>query len=108
MRARVWLLGILGAIAGVLLWLSFAYSPAEIAAGAIQDAVGLDRNDCPGCALCGLSRAFSFASRGEWRDAAELNRLFFPAYILTWLMALGGLWTVIRCLWPRSGKGEHA
>ena len=108
LRARVWLLGILGAIAGVVLWLSFVYSPAEIAAGAVQEAVGLEQKDCPGCALCGLSRAFSFASRGEWRDAGELNRLVFPAYGLTWLMALGGLGTIIRGLWPRRGKGEQA
>ena len=106
--ARTWLLGILGALAGVALWLSFAFSPAEVAAGAIQDAVGLERSDCPGCSLCGLSRAFSFASHGEWRDAGELNRLFFPAYSLIWLIALSGLWVVTRYLWSRRDKENHS
>jgi hypothetical protein len=106
--ARAWLLGILGAIAGVVLWLSFAFSPAEVSAGAIQGALGLERSDCPGCALCGLSRAFSLASHGEWRGAGELNKLFFLAYSFTWLMALSGLWVVSRHLWVRKGKGNHS
>ena len=87
-RTLCWILTLLGLVAASVLVLSFAFTPEEVVAGAIQEAFGVTHNDCPGCAFCGLSRAFSSASHGDWMTALELNRLFLPAYGLIWLMAL--------------------
>ena len=88
-RTFCWIFAILGALSVGVLALSFLYTPSEVAAGAFQRALGIDAPSCPGCALCGLSRAFSLASHGEWRDAMGLNILFLPAYGGVWAMALG-------------------
>jgi hypothetical protein len=99
-QVRWWLLAVVGVVAWGVLGVSFAFTSQEIAAGEIQQALGMEQEACPGCALCGLSRAFSAASHGSWQVAMDLSRLFFPAYGVTWLMAIGGLvaWARLVCV----------
>ena len=105
-RTLCWIFTILGVLSVCVLTFSFVYSPSEVAAGAIQAAMGIEAPDCPGCALCGLTRAFPLASHGQWRDAMDLNILFLPAYGGVWAMALGAPFTAGRLIQARKPAGE--
>jgi hypothetical protein len=37
----------------------------------------------PGCALCGMTTAFLHLSRGEWTQAAAVNRAAVPLYLFS-------------------------
>ena len=52
-----WVAGLFGLAAALALALSFLYTPEAMASGAPLAAVGLEATGCPGCPLCGLSRA---------------------------------------------------
>ena len=105
-RTLCWIFTILGVLSVCVLTLSFVYSTSEVAGGAIQATKGIAAPDCPGCALCGLSRAFSLASHGQWRDAMDLNILFLPAYGGVWAMALGAPFAVGRLIQARTSAGK--
>jgi len=54
-----------------------------MAVGAPWRLVGLTPHPCPGCAVCGMSRAFTALSHGELARAVEFNAgvlLFYPAF----------------------------
>lgn len=85
-----WLGLIYGIGAAVVLLVSFGWPPEAIAAGAPWTELGFRPVACVGCALCGLSRAFSLLSHGEVLVAMSLNPLVFFAWPLTWVVALGG------------------
>ncbi len=107
-RTLCWIFTILGVLSVCVLALSFLYTPSEVATGAIQSALGVDAPSCPGCALCGLTRAFSLASPGEWRDAMGLNILFLPAYGGVWALALGLPFATGRLFQSRKPAGDES
>ena len=96
-----------GLAAAAALAASLAWSPAELGAGAPLAALGLEPGRCQGCALCGLSRGFAHASRGELAAALCLNPLVAVAYPLAWL-AVAGAPLSVRVLWRswRSACGS--
>ena len=75
-----------GAIA--LLAVSLAYTPEQIAAGGPLASLRLA--PCPGCVLCGMSRAFCAASHLRLDEAFQFNPLVALIYPLVWGLALGG------------------
>lgn len=80
---------VLGLGSVLVLAASLAWTPAEWGAGAPQAWLGLEAQPCSGCALCGLSRAFAFASRGELGRALAHNPLVVPAYLAALSLAAG-------------------
>lgn len=67
-----------------------------MANGAPVRLLGLEPQPCPGCVLCGMSRAFTAASHGEFARALDFNPLVLLAYPAAWaLVAAAGL-IVIR------------
>ena len=85
-----WLGLIYGLGAGLVLFVSFGWTPEAIAGGAPWTELGLRPMACAGCGFCGLSRAFSLLSHGELLVALSLNPLVLLAWPLTWVLALGG------------------
>lgn len=79
----------LGLGAALALAASLAFTPAEIGAGALQECLGLVASPCPGCPLCGLSRAFAHLGRAELAAAFELNPLVAIAYPAAVVCAAG-------------------
>lgn len=84
----------IGALA--LLAVSFAYTPETIVGGG--PLAGLRAAPCPGCVLCGMSRAFCAASHLRLDEAFAFNPLVAVIYPLVWALALGGPWLA----WSRS------
>jgi hypothetical protein len=101
LRSRAWILGILGGCALLALILSAAYGPEAMAGGAALRALGVDPLPCPGCPLCGMSRAFACVTHGELSRALEFNRGVVLAYPAAFALALGGPAFLVRDLWKR-------
>ena len=97
-RTRLWTAGLLAALALCLLALSAALAPDALAAGAPESWLGLAPHSCPGCPLCGMSRAFSCATRADFARAWDLNHGVVIAYPLTLFFAVAGLVVVHRTL----------
>ncbi|MDH5491619.1 MAG: DUF2752 domain-containing protein [Myxococcales bacterium] len=100
-----WLNGILVAVialpgiwAAGALTASFVWTPEGIAAGEHLDALGLHLNACSGCGLCGMSRAFSALSHGDFGAAFEYNPGVFGAWPLFWVLAFVSAWGAIHLL----------
>ncbi len=91
----------LAPLAAAALWASFHYSVEAMAQGAPWQAVGLEPVPCPGCLLCGLSRAFTAASHGELTRALAFNPLVALAYPTFWATALAGPPLAFRLVRPR-------
>jgi hypothetical protein len=89
-RAVAICLGICGCAALAALVASCVWSPAELAAGAPLELVGVPRRACPGCPLCGMSRAFAALSRLRVDEALAFNRGVLVAYPAAALLALAG------------------
>lgn len=85
-----------GALA--LLAVSFAYTPEQIAQGG--PLAGLRLAPCPGCVLCGMSRAFCAASHLRLDEAFQFNPLVALIYPLVWGLAVGGPWLA----WSRRAR----
>jgi hypothetical protein len=92
-RNAAWLRLVLLALAPIAiaaLVASFVWGVDAMSGGAPWKLVGLAPRVCPGCAACGLSRAFSAASHGELVRALAFNpavALLYPAF---WAVAIGG------------------
>ncbi|MCC6408512.1 MAG: DUF2752 domain-containing protein [Planctomycetes bacterium] len=71
-----------------LLAISLAYTPEEIADGGPLASLRLP--PCPGCVLCGMSRAFCAASHLRLDEAFRFNPLVAVIYPLVWGLAIGG------------------
>jgi hypothetical protein len=69
---------------------SLAYTPEQIVDGG--PLASFDLPACPGCALCGMSRAFCAASHLRFEEALRLNPLVLLLYPLVWTVAVGGPW----------------
>lgn len=92
----------LSPLAAAALAASFAWSVEAMADGAPLRLVGLAPNVCPGCAACGLSRAFTAVSHGEFARAVAFNPSVVVLYPLAWLVALAGPLIAARHLLERS------
>lgn len=69
---------------------SFLWSLDEIAAGAPWRLVGFTPAPCPGCAACGMSRAFTAWSHGDLALATGFNAGVLVVYPAFWVLALAG------------------
>lgn len=98
-RSRAWIVGLLGAGALLALALSAVYAPEEMATGAPWRALGIEPRPCPGCPLCGMSRAFACVTHGELARAVEFHRGVIVAYPAAFVLALCGPATLVRDLW---------
>jgi uncharacterized protein DUF2752 len=100
--ARAWILGLLGLASALALTLSLVYAPEAMAAGAparlLEPWVALQPHPCPGCPLCGMSRAFSAASHLELARAVHFNRGVLLAYPVALATAVAGPWILVRHL----------
>lgn len=75
---------------------SFAFSPEAIARQEHVAFLGVKFAPCPGCVLCGMSRAFSAFAHGDVARAMELNAgvvAFFPLFCL---MVIGFAVGIVR------------
>ena len=92
-RNTAWLqivLVALAPIAAAALAASFVWSVHAMAAGAPLELVGLTSRACPGCAACGLSRAFAAMSHGDVAAAIHLNPAVLALYPAFWAVAIAG------------------
>ena len=100
-RSLGWTLAALAPFAALALALGFIYSPAELADGAPWSSLGLAAPHCPGCWLCGMSRAFAALGHGHLAQAVAHNPLVLALWPLSWLVALGGSLVLARNLTQR-------
>ena len=91
----VFIVSLPGLAAALCLGLSFAFTPAAIAGGEHLGPLQGTFAECAGCALCGMSRAFSAFSHGDFGAAMAFNRGVALGYPLAWLCVL----TSIYCVW---------
>ena len=70
-----------GLLALLLLGCAAWFDPNQVASGEHLSWMGITPGRCPGCPLCGLSRGFSLALRGEFSSASSLNLAFWPIFI---------------------------
>jgi hypothetical protein len=92
-RNATWLRTVLMAlspVAAAILVASFVWGVDAMSAGAPFGLLGLEPRVCPGCAACGLSRAFSAASHGELASALRFHSGVALLYPLFWALALAG------------------
>ena len=92
---------VLGAIAAAMLVASFTWNVEAMASGAPWQLVGWQPRACPGCAVCGLSRAFAAVSHGRWSDALHFNASVLALYPAACFVALLGATAAVRSLRPR-------
>src|SRR5688572_9139031 len=81
----------LAALAASRLW-----SVEAMADGAPVRLLGLTPQPCPGCVLCGMSRAFTAASHGDLARALEFNPLVVLAYPAAWALVAAAAFFVLR------------
>lgn len=81
----------LAALAASRLW-----NVEAMADGAPVRALGLTPHPCPGCVLCGMSRAFTAASHGELARALEFNPLVVLAYPAAWALVAAAAFIALR------------
>jgi hypothetical protein len=101
-RTRAWVVGILGGLALFVLALSALFAPEAMAAGAPMTALGVSQHICPGCPLCGMSRAFSSVSHAQFARALSFNMGVLVAYPAAVAFAVLGPWLWARELFKRS------
>jgi hypothetical protein len=74
-------------LAFLLLACATWFDPHQVASGEHLSWMGIAPGRCPGCPLCGLSRAFSLALRGEFSAASSLNLAFWPIFVAVFACA---------------------
>jgi len=83
-------------VAGVLLPLglsayalsmSFAFRPEAIARGEHLSLIGVSLPPCPGCSLCGMSRAFSAFAHADFAGAVAYHPGVLVTFPLFWVLA---------------------
>ncbi len=85
-----------GSFTGGSLLISFLFAPGAIARGEHLSALGLSLAPCPGCGMCGMSRAFACFSHGELARALELNPGVVVAWPLFLVLTLACTWGVVQ------------
>ncbi|HJO27195.1 MAG: hypothetical protein CMK00_01235 [Planctomycetes bacterium] len=93
-----WLALVLGPLAWVVLGVSVIWDGEQVAAGVHLTGLGLEARSCPGCLLCGLSRAVAHVSHGELGAALGANGLVLFAYPGLCLLALAPAWALAYLL----------
>ena len=88
LRSLAWLTLCLSPAAVFILGISFAFDPIEVAKGEHLTWLNVSLQQCPGCGLCGLSRAFSLASHGFFVEALRLNWLVGAFYPIAWITVI--------------------
>jgi hypothetical protein len=83
---------ITGGLTAASLSLSFVFGPSAIARGEHLAALGVSLGPCSGCGMCGMSRAFSCFSHGEFARAFEFN----PGVVVLWPLFLA---MTLACAW---------
>lgn len=101
-RTRTWVVGILGGLAVLALVISAVFGPEAMAAGAPVRLIGLSPHHCPGCPLCGMSRAFSCVTHAQFARAFDFNPGVLFAYPLAAALAVLGPFVLVRELWKRN------
>jgi hypothetical protein len=96
--AASWALGVVGVLTLAALAVSLAFPPDSVARGAPAKMLGLTPRTCPGCPLCGMSRAFSAVSHLQPALAFDFNRGVVLAYPLALVLAFGGPALLLRHL----------
>mgnify|MGYP000901107591 CR=1 FL=1 len=103
------LLMIGGLVAAGVLGLAAVLSPADLAAGEPYAWFGVAAPVCPGCWLCGASRAFSLLLRGQLAAAGAANAVAPVLFVLDVGLALAGGVALVRWIgrcwsweWRRS------
>mgnify|MGYP002777813209 len=81
----------LAALAASRLW-----SVEAMGGGAPARLLGLTPQPCPGCVLCGMSRAFTAVSHGEFARALAFNPLVVLAYPAAWFVVGAGLFALLH------------
>ncbi len=75
---------------------SRVWSVEAMADGAPMRLLGFEPQPCPGCLLCGMSRAFTAASHGELARALEFNPLVVFAYPAACALVAAAALIVVR------------
>jgi hypothetical protein len=101
-RTRAWVVGILGGMALFALALSAFFAPEAMAQGAPVRLLGFKPHICPGCPLCGMSRAFSCLTHAQFARAIDFNLGVLVAYPAAVALAVLGPLVWVRELWRRS------
>ncbi len=84
-----------GAFAAACLAISVAFDPVEIARRDHLVWLGLELAECPGCALCGLSRAFSAWSHGDLSAAVGFHAgvaVIWPLFVVLFVVSAVGVY----------------
>lgn len=97
-----WLAALVGAGALLALGLSLAWTPEAMATGEPLRMVGITPEPCPGCPLCGMSRAFASMSHLDPARAVAFNPGVVLLYPLFLALAVLGPALALRTLIPRS------
>ncbi len=103
-RALAALILVAMAGAAAILVTSAACTPADIAADVHARALGLPARPCPGCSLCGMSRAFSAITHLRLREAVSFHPGVLLCYPVPWLLLLLGPGIAFRA-W-RASRGQ--
>lgn len=101
-RTRAWVVGILGGMALFALALSAFFAPEAMAQGAPVRMFGFEPHACPGCPLCGMSRAFSCLTHAQFARALDFNLGVLVAYPAAVALAVLGPLVWVRELLRRS------
>jgi len=89
--------------AAACLWASSRWSVEAMSDGAPLRLVGLTPTECPGCLLCGMSRAFTAMSHGELARAIDFNPLVVLAYPTAWALVAAAAFVVAHFALRRLG-----
>ncbi|MCZ6462837.1 MAG: DUF2752 domain-containing protein [Proteobacteria bacterium] len=90
LNIAAWLGGILGLGALAVLVVSAVWSPEAMAGGEPLLLLGVTPEPCPGCPLCGMSRAFAAMTRWDVGAAVGFNPGVLLLYPLLGLVAVAG------------------
>lgn len=97
----VWTAAALAPLALLALTLGFCFTPEALEDGAPWRALGLVPPGCPGCSMCGMSRAFGALGHGRLEEALTFHPAVLAIWPLAWLVALGGPLALVRTLLNR-------
>ena len=81
-------LALAAAAALAALIVSAVWTPEALAAGEPLRALGITLPACPGCWLCGMSRAFAAFTHAGIAEAVAFNGAVVWAYPLAWLAVI--------------------
>lgn len=72
------------------------FTPAEIALGSHWSMLGVSPAPCPGCVMCGMSRAFAAAFHGDMALAYDLNPLVIVMLPAMLIATAATAWAIVH------------